>query len=184
MSIASPTLRSSSITAPGPSFSRSPTSISERPSTAETLTGTSNTASRSAAPRSTGPPPSSLASAPASTAAIAVPSRSGSGTSLLWSSLIASVSRNSNSHKRACSGARHRGQPRRHVAGDHVVDRRARRLRIARHAAFVPFDAAIACRHAGLGLHHQAALETAALGDVFQFLLGVVVDVGADPHHH
>src|SRR5208282_5205370 len=55
MSIASPTLRSSSSTVPGPSLSRSPISIRARPSTAETLTGTSNTASRSAAIRVVGP---------------------------------------------------------------------------------------------------------------------------------
>src|SRR5690242_9619552 len=47
MSMASPTLRSSSTMVPLPSFSSWLTSIADLPSTAETVTGTSNTASRS-----------------------------------------------------------------------------------------------------------------------------------------
>src|SRR6185503_11096426 len=49
MSMASPTLRSSSSTVPGPSFSSWATERLARPSTAEMLTGTSNTGARSTA---------------------------------------------------------------------------------------------------------------------------------------
>src|SRR6185437_6515065 len=169
MSIASPTLRSSSSTVPGPSRNSSPTSMRARPSTADTCTGTSNTASRSAAPRVVGS--LSGASAPASLTVGMPPfSRSGSGTFV--SSLISRLLRSS---MRRC-GAR------RDVAGDHVVDDGEHRRPVAVHAAFAPFDAAVAGRERRVRLHHQAAFETARLRDLLELVLAGRVEIGADAH--
>src|SRR5664279_3124252 len=170
--MASPTLRSSSSTAPGPSLSRSATSMRARPSTAETLTGTSNSASRSAAPR-VKVSDSDGANRPASSTVCISPlfSRSGSGT-LLSSSAIY---RSPEFLIRCRTG--------RQVTGDRVIDGGKRRGLIAIDAAVGPFDAAIAGRHIGVRHHHQPALEATRMGGFLELLLGGVVDVGADAHH-
>src|SRR5690348_16956222 len=161
MSIASPTLRSSSSTAPGPSLSKLPTSICARPSTAETWTGTSNTASRSAAPRLT----SSLsegASVPASCTTCTSPpfSRSGSGT-LVSSSLIAIVSG-------ILCGGHVAG---RYVAGDRLIDRRYGCSLVTDDAAVGPFDTAVAWRETFVGNDDQPALIAARASDFIDLLL-------------
>src|SRR5689334_6684190 len=146
MSIASPTLRSSSSTAPGPSLSNSPTSIRARPSTAETCTGTSNTASRSAALREA----SSLSAVTGplwrgTTSGLL--SSSGSGT--LGSSLMPQAS------KTFSTGAAAAG---RDVTLDRFADRGFGLAAVARNAAVRPFDAAVAERHAGLDQNDQTAV--------------------------
>src|SRR5215475_10259324 len=147
MSMASPTLRSSSSTAPGPSLSRSPTSMRARPSTAETLTGTSNTASRSAAPRDVGP--ASAASADTSGATPGLFSRSGSAS--LPSSLVSLVSLIVQPPWMR-RGARIRlAAPAGDVAPHRLVDRGFHGGELAPDAAVGPFDATIAHRDVGLG---------------------------------
>src|SRR5579862_4847544 len=156
MSIASPTLRSSSSTDPGPSLSRSPISMRARPSTAETWTGTSNTASRSAAIRVVGPSGSATtvtsACAPAS-------SRLGSGI-LPFSLIVGSPQR------LVCVG---RIAARARVTGDRHPDRRIRSGAVAVDAAVGPFDAAIAGRDVRLREHHQPALKVLGAHDVLEF---------------
>src|SRR5215510_362300 len=172
MSIDSPTLRSSSRTAPGPSLSRLPTSICARPSTAETCTGTSNTASRSAAPRSTGSL-SEGASVPAScTTCTSLPfSRSGSGT-LVSSSLIAVVS------KSLCGGH----ITGRDITGDHLVNRRCRCGVVADDAAVGPLDTAVARRETFVGNDGQPAVEAGCARDLLDLFLRGLVDVCRNTH--
>src|SRR6185503_3787074 len=172
MSMASPTLRSSSSTAPGPSLSRLPTSICARPSTADTWTGTSNTASRSAAPRLT-VSLSEGASVPASctTCTSLLFSRSGSGT-LVSSSLIAVVS--------GILCGRHVAG--RYVAGDCLVDRRCRCSVIANDAAVRPFDPTVTWRKVFVGNDGQPAVEAACARDLLDLLLRGLVDFCRNAH--
>src|SRR5262249_2807347 len=146
MSIASPTLRSSSSTVPGPSLSRSPISMRARPSIAETWTGTSNTASRSAAMRVVGP----SGSGTTETSVAAPPSsRLGSGT--LASSLMLGPPQR---FVRVGEAA-----PRADIACDRGADGGVGRGHVAADAAVGPFDAAIADGDVGLGEYDQPALE-------------------------
>src|SRR5579883_108767 len=205
MSIASPTLRSSSSTVPGPSLSRSPISMRARPSTAETCTGTSNTASRSAATRDTGPSGSAIGGA--STCA-SPPSRFGSGTfgssAILRSpelvvagheQFVSAGARLRRVRLPRCGGCHFRRRRRagaRLAAGeiasgaDVAVDGFADCLvgggRIAVDAAVGPFDAAIAWRDVGLGEHDQAPLETAGAGDLVEPFLSGGVERVIDAH--
>src|SRR5882724_5812032 len=177
MSIASPTLRSSSSTVPGPSLSKSPTSILALPSTADTCTGTSNTASRSAAPRLVSP---FSANELGSTGGIAPDSgsRLGSGTLLsLIARLLIQPWRNLS--KRGHRG----GLPCPEVTSNGVADGEVGLGRVADDPAVGPFDLAVADRDLGLGDHHDAALEAAGAGDLVEpgtgdFMQGVV-----DAHH-
>src|SRR4029079_17691997 len=172
MSMASPTLRSSSSTAPGPSLSRLPTSICARPSTADTWTGTSNTASRSAAPRVT-VSLSEGASVPAScTTCTSLPfSRSGSGT-LVSSSLIAVVSG-------ILCGGHVAG---RYVTGDRFIDHRCRCGIVPDDAAIDPFDTAVTWREALVGNDGKPAIEAAGPRDLLDLLLRSLVDVCRNAH--
>src|SRR3954471_8318792 len=178
MSMASPTLRSSSSTVPGPSLSRSPTSILARPSTADTCTGTSNTASRSAAPRLVSPLSASVFG---STGGIAPASwsRSGSGTLL---SLIARllIQPWSNLSKRGHRG----GRPCPEVASNGIADGEVDLGRIADDPAVGPFDLAVADRDLRVGEHHEPALEAAAVGDLVEPGTGDFVQGVVDAHHH
>src|SRR4029078_3474944 len=170
MSMASPTLRSSSSTAPGPSLSRLPTSICARPSTADTWTGTSNTASRSAAPRLT-VSLSEGASVPASctTCTSLLFSRSGSGT-LVSSSLICVVSG-------ILCGGHVAG---RYVAGNRFIDHRCRCSMVADDAAVGPFDAAVTRCELIVGNDGQPAFEAARARDLLDLFLCRRVDVCRD----
>src|SRR4029079_15978636 len=173
MSIASPTLRSSSSTVPGPSLSRSPTSILARPSTAETCTGTSNTASRAAARRLTSPPSASAFGSTGGMAS-ALPSRSGSSTLLL--SLMARFL--------LPSFLGHGGGvPRAEIAADGVVDSEAGLASVAHNAAVGPFNLAVANGVARLGQHDKASFETLALGDFVELGAGGLVQRVVDAHH-
>src|SRR5690242_10571492 len=146
MSIASPTLRSSSSTVPGPSLSRLPISMRARPSTAETWTGTSNTASRSAAVRVVGP----SGSGAIGTSALPAPaSRLGSGT------LPSSFMRGSPQGFLCIREAAPRADVARHGLGDRCFGRGA----VAVSAAVRPLDAAVANRDIRLGEDDEAALE-------------------------
>src|SRR5580698_1946458 len=169
MSIASPTLRSSSSTVPGPSLSRSPISMRARPSTAETWTGTSNTASRSAAMRVVGP----SGSGTIGTSACPPPSsRLGSGT--LPSSLMLGSPQYFVCVGEAAPGA--------DIAGDRGADRRVGPGDVAADAAVRPFDAAIADGDIGLGEHDEAALKTFGAHDVVEFLARRRVERVVDAH--
>src|SRR5258708_38830167 len=155
MSMASPTLRSSSSTVPGPSLSRSPTYMRARPSTAETWTGTSNPASRSAAMRVVGP------SGPGTIGTSACPppsSRLGSET--LPSSLMLGSPQHFLCVGEAAPGA--------DIARDRAADRRVGRGGVAADAAVGPFDTAIADGDIGLGEPDQPALETFRAHDVVE----------------
>src|ERR1700719_3582341 len=167
MSIASPTLRSSSSTVPGPSLRSSATSMRERPSTAETCTGTSNTASRSAAALLT----VSMSAAVARSGRMATsppPSRSGSGT-LASLSLIA---RPLLSFERAAARGR--------VAVDHLADGGLGRRAVTHHAAVGPFDAAVAGRDVGLRQHDQAPREPVRARRLLELLARLRVQRVAD----
>src|SRR5271163_168633 len=168
MSMASPTLRSSSSTFPGPSLSRSPISIRARPSTADTCTGTSNTASRSEAMRLVSP--SASASAGISTG-IPPPSRLGSG--ILLSSLILGSPQHFMCRKVAA---------RTDIAGNRLADRRIGRGGVARDTAIGPFDAAVADRDIRFGEHDEPALEVAHAHDIVELLLGRSVQRVVDAH--
>src|SRR4029078_8936280 len=167
MAMASPTLRSSSRTAPGPSLSRFPTSMWARPRTAETWTGTANTASRSAAPRLT-VSLSEGARRPAScTTCTSLPfSRSGSGT-LVSSSLIAVVS------EILCGGH----VAGRYVTGDRFIDPRCRCRGVANNAAVDPFDTAVTWCEVFVGNDGKPAIEAACSCDLLDLLLRRLVDV-------
>src|SRR5271170_4356839 len=167
MSIASPTLRSSSSTVPGPSLSRSPISMRARPSTAETWTGTSNTASRSAAMRVVGPSGSGASVAPIGAAPL---SRLGSG--ILPSSLIFGPPQHFVGGGEVAARA--------DIAGDRFADRRIGRGAVAVDAAVRPFDAAVADRDIGFGHHHQAAREIAGANDVVELFLGGGIECVVD----
>src|ERR1700677_2401855 len=158
MSIASPTLRSSSSTVPGPSLSKAPISIRARPSTAETCTGTSNTASRSEAMRVVGP---SGSGASGVSICDSPPSRLGSG--ILLSSLILCPPQ---FFMRRREGAR--GPD---ITRYRLADRSVSRGAVAIDAAVRPLDAAIARRETRLGEHHQPALETLGPHDVVELFL-------------
>src|SRR5258706_1842821 len=149
MSMASPTLRSSSSTVPGPSFNRSPTSMRARPSTADTCTGTSNTVSRSEAIREVG---SSFAASVAAAAAASIGpgwSRSGSGTLLLLSLMAQAFPDvlRLRIGRGACL----------QVAPDRLTDFRLDRLAIALDPAVGPFDMAIARLDLRVGKDDQAS---------------------------
>src|SRR5215469_14943292 len=170
MSIASPTLRSSSSTVPGPRLSSSPTSMWARPSTAETCTGTSNTASRSAAPRVF----ASAAAAASSTGSGIAPSsplRLGNGT---WSVSAIVFS--------PAKSQRHRAAARRDVAPDRLGDRRLGRGTVVLEPAVGPFDPAVAGRDLGLGHHHQASVEAACARHLFELGPGLAVQRAVDAH--
>src|SRR5580658_4034258 len=169
MSIASPTLRSSSSTVPGPSFKRSPISIRARPSTAETCTGTSNTASRSEAIRLVAP---SGSGASAGSAGMPPPSRLGSG--ILLSSLIFRSPQHFMCRREVAARA--------DIAGDRLADRRVGRGAVAVDAAIGPFNAAVADRDIRLGEHHQPALEMTRAHDVLELFLGGGVELVVDAH--
>src|SRR6476620_9092911 len=174
MSIASPTLRSSSNTAPGPRLSRLPTSIWARPSTAETWTGTSNTASRSAAPRLTDSE-SEGTSVPASGTTWTSPpfSRSGSGT-FVSSSLIAA------SPEILCGWR----VARRNVPADHFVYGRRCRGLITVHAAIGPFDAAVAGCQCLIGRHGKPPFESTRTGNLLDLFFRGVINARTDPYGH
>src|SRR6266852_9422605 len=170
MSMASPTLRSSSSTAPGPSRKSSPTSMRARPSTADTFTGTSNSASRSAALL----PVSAAAASPMiSGGGAASLSRSGKG--ILSLSAIVRLS----GHFKRDVEAR---PPDRDVAFDGFGDGGFGGGALALEPAVGPFDAAVAGRDLGFGHDHQPALEAARLRELLQPLLGGGVDRAVDPH--
>src|ERR1700692_3055500 len=169
MSMASPTLRSSSSTVPGPSLRRSPISIRARPSTAETCTGTSNTASRSAAIRVVGP---SGSIAMVGSSGVSFSSRLGSG--ILLSSLILVPPKQfvrRREYAARADIARHRFADHRIGCGVVAVD-----------AAVRPFDAAIAQRDVGFGKDHQAALEVLGARDLVELFLGGGIERVVDPH--
>ena len=156
MSIASPTLRSSSSTVPGPSWSscRRPSWRVQAPP--ETCTGTSNTASRSAAPRVT---------LSASDETAVDPPRREEPPSCRDRAAEPCC-------RHSCGSLRAQAARPVSVRRDNV--RRPRRWRLFRrghvadHAAIGPFDAAVADRDFGLGDHHQAAVEAAACGRSLQ----------------
>src|SRR5436190_2218341 len=165
--MASPTLRSSSSTAPGPILSNCPTSILARPSTAETCTGTSNIASRSAADLplpSSMPPAEGIWSADAGAAPSA--SRLGSGTFVSLSLMAQHLSK-------LVGGFAPRGDK----AIDRLSDQRLRRGAVADHAAIRPFDAAIAFGDVGLAQHDEAAFESHMARNLFHFLARGVVNL-------
>src|SRR5690349_10409605 len=166
MSIASPTLRSSSSTVPGPRLSSSPTSMWARPSTAETCTGTSNTASRSPAPREVG---SGADAARTGSGTASSPVRLGNGTLSSAILLLPGTQRPP-------------ALPRRDVASDRLGNGGLGGGAIALEAALRPFDATVARRDVALRHHHQPALEAARAGDLLEPLLGVGVEIGVDPH--
>src|SRR5579864_2266623 len=169
MSIASPTLRSSSSTVPGPSLSRSPISIRARPSTAETWTGTSNTASRSAAMRVVGP----SGSWTIGTSACAPPSsRLGSGT--LPFSLMLGPPQHFVRVGEVAPGA--------DIARDRGADRRLGRGGVAADAAVRPFDAAIADGDIGFGKHDQPALKAFRAYDVVELFARRRIERVVDAH--
>src|SRR5712691_3398174 len=174
MSIASPTLRSSSSTLPGPSLRRSATSMRERPSTAETCTGTSNTASRSDAPMLI-VSMSVSGDSGAGRGAVISPAapRSGSGT-LDSLSLIAQISRGSVGYCAAGGD----------VAAHRVADGAFGRGTIAHDAAVGPFDAAIAGRDLRLGEHDEASVEAAHAGNLVELLARLRVQRVVDAHDH
>src|SRR6185437_6827860 len=153
--MASPTLRSSSSTVPGPSWSNSPTSMRARPSTAETCTGTSNIASRSAAPRVVAP---SVSGASGISAGASPPSRFGSGT--LLSSVMLGSPENVVRARKILARA--------DVAVHCVADRRIDFGTVAVDPAVGPFDAAVADPDLRLGEHHEATLEAAGAGDIVE----------------
>src|ERR1700722_5319897 len=169
MSIASPTLRASSSTVPGPSLSRSPISMRARPSTAETWTGTSNTASRSAAMRVVGP----SGSGTIGTSACPPPSsRLGNGT------LPSSLMLGSPQHfMRVGEGA-----PGADIVCDRGGDRRVGRGGVAADAAVRPFDAAIADGDIGLGQHDEAALKAFGAHDVVELFARRGIERVVDAH--
>src|SRR5438445_819512 len=149
MSMASPTLRSSSTMVPRPSLSSWLTSMPLLPSTALTVTGTSNTASRSAAvclgAASIGM--SVLSNAPEAPGA---PSWLRSGRSTL------SVAMGLSFHYV------------REMTGNKGAERVLDDAFAAFGAAAAPFDAAIGAGHGGIGGDQHAALITFLLGDVGQ----------------
>src|ERR1700676_1079891 len=155
MSIASPTLRSSSRTVPGPSLRRSPISIRARPSTGDPCTGTSNTASRSEARRVVAPSGSGASGA---SSGDPPPSRLGSG--ILPSSLILGSPQHFVWRRQVASGV--------DIAGNRRADDRIGRGAVALDAAIRPFDAAVTDRDVGFGEHHQPALETARARDIVE----------------
>src|SRR5579872_4201815 len=189
--MASPTLRSSSSTAPGPSLSSSPMCMRARPSTADTCTGTSNTASRSAAPRLTSPLSAGAREPASSTVGMSLPaSSSGSGT-LVSLSLIAWLSRIQISLAHDLvrfpsfgSCAWHGAGSGRYITADRVIDCCERGSPVARHTAVGPFDAAVAGRKGGLGQNHQPAFEAARLRDLVELDLCRLENFGADMHNH
>src|SRR4051812_15233045 len=163
MSIASPTLRSSSSTAPGASLRRSPTGMRALPSTAETVTGTSKTCSRSAALFAL----TGASSVP--TASGSASSRRGSCRSLSWAIAVPIWSGGGFGLRRA--GVR-RGLEPGPVADD---------------AAVGPFEARVAERDVGLAEHHDAALEAALAGKPLQHRVDLldegVVDANGEMRH-
>src|SRR5215471_208400 len=172
MSMASPTLRSSSSTVPGPSFKSCPTSIRERPSTAETCTGTSNTASRSAALRPTlSPSPGKLWGCLRSLGA-GSPSRFGN-VIFLSPSVIAAASGCLLGPARArCEIAVHR-----------IVNRMLDSGAIAYHSAICPFHTAIAGLNLGLGENHEPPFEAVGAHQRFESFAGLRIDGNIDAHH-
>src|ERR1700761_3920448 len=137
MSMASPTLRSSSTMVPLPSFRSWLTSMPDLPSTAETVTGTSNTASRSEALRlgsvsGVSSPCRSAGELPGT----ASRPRSGSWTSSLDIVVVLGE-----------------------MSGDQRRDGVFERLLVALHAAAAPFDAAIGIGEARFGCDLHAAVE-------------------------
>src|SRR6202451_2935337 len=169
MSIASPTLRSSSSTVPGPSLSRSPMSMRARPSTAETWTGTSNTASRSAAMRVVGP----SGSGTIGMSAWAPPS-SRLGSETLPSSLMLGSPQYFVCVGEAAPGA--------DIARDRGADRSVGRGGVATDAAIRPFDAAIADGDIGLGEHDEAALKAFRPHDAVELFARRGVERVVDAH--
>src|SRR5580704_16629734 len=169
MSIASPTLRSSSSTVPGPSLSRSPMSMRARPSTAETWTGTSNTVSRSAAMRVVGPSGSGTVGISAG-----APPSSRLGNETLPSSLMLGSPQYFVCVGEAAPGA--------DIACDGGADRSVRCGGVAADAAVRPFDAAIADGDIGLGEHDEAALETFGAHDVVELFARRGIERVVDAH--
>src|ERR1700722_8379329 len=157
MSIASPTLRSSSSTVPGPNLSKSLISIRARPSTADTCTGTSNTASRSPATREVWP---SASIAPGISGCDARSSRLAVAPCRRHSSVfLHDLTRNALTRARevaACTD----------VARDRFADRAFGDAGVPIDAAVGPFDTAIADRNAGLSEHHQPAAKALGAGDI------------------
>src|SRR5271155_1515054 len=148
MSIASPTLRSSSTIVPLLSFKSWLTSIPDVPSTAETVTGTSNTASRSAELRLGSPSlaPSVCRSAVLSTA-LSSRARSGNSTSSLF----------------AMSGSFVLTVP--EIAGNQFFQRALYGGRCAFRTAAAPFDTAIRTLERGIGRNLHAAVEAFFMRD-------------------
>src|SRR5262245_43836945 len=148
MSMASPTLRSSSTMVPLPSFRSWLTSMPLLPRTALTVTGTSNTASRSAAEcfgaASAGPLALSRAALPGP------PSWLRSGRSTLSVAIGLSF----------------------HSVRETVGDERAERLFDDLFAAFgaaaAPFDAAVRAGHGRIGGEQHAAFIAFFMGDIGQ----------------
>src|SRR5476649_75585 len=159
MSMASPTLRSSSMMVPLPSFKSWLTSIPLLPSTALTVTGTSNTASRSAAEclGAVSAGPSALSSA-AGTPAAASWLRSGRSTLSVAMGLSFHVRRG---HVRS-------GHLMRETVGNKGGQRVFDDLFAALGAAAAPFDAAIGARHGQVGGDHHASLIALFMGDIGQ----------------
>src|SRR3954469_9088995 len=161
MSMASPTLRSSSTTVPRPSFSSWLTSMPLLPRTAETVTGTSNTASRSAAEcfgvASIGASVLSSAAAPPPPA-----SWLRSGRSTLSVAMELSFHLRKTAGNQGCEGFFDDGFA-------------------AFGAAAAPLDAAIGARHGGGGGDHQAAFITFLMGDIGQARLQCLDHGGRGP---
>src|SRR5579863_428912 len=197
MSIASPTLRSSSSTVPGPSLRRLPMSMRARPSTADTCTGTSNTASRSEAMRVVGPS-GSAASGGASTAD---PSSSRLGSGILPSSLIFRPPEliRARHQQFVCAGAAAAdagrvgsvaahlecvgvAAARADIVRNRLVDRRLGGGAVAVDAAIGPFETAIAERDIGLGEHNEPAFEAPRPHNIVELFLGGGVERIVDPH--
>src|SRR5262249_2177289 len=173
MSIDSPTLRSSSSTAPGPSFRSSPTSILARPSTAETCTGTSKTASRSAALRVVSP--SSINSAGCISAVTETsPSRFGSGTFDSWSLIARHLSRP--------SGLAVTADP--DVGRNPFPPCALRPGAVADPPAVCPLEPAVARRNVRFGKNDEPAFEPAHAGDLFQALARFGIERVVEAHDH
>src|SRR5471030_1434016 len=161
MSMASPTLRSSSMMVPLPSFKSWLTSIPLLPSTALTVTGTSKTASRSAAEclGAVSAGPSALSSA-AGTPEAASWLRSGRSTLSVAMGLSFHVRRGHVRRGHIRSG---------HLMRETVSNKGGQRLFDDLFAAFgaaaAPFDAAIVARHGQVGGDHHASLIALFMGD-------------------
>src|SRR5665213_959170 len=173
MSIASPTLRSSSSTEPALSLSSCATDMWARPSTAEMLTGTSKTGARSDAvlvspswgSGACSPGPSSLSVSGASATSAPAKSAPSSGSSAIGC-LFGEFQR---------LGVQALGREGGVQGGGHAG---GRLLGIEGRAALAPFEDEGGARQVGVGLHHHLARIAGGLGRLVEGELDAVGDLG------